>query len=48
MFTESVCPTCPEFGVIEEMLPGGFTVKAAAFLLEKAVPSDVVPATDTS
>jgi hypothetical protein len=26
------------------MMPGGFTVKAAAYPLEKAVPSDVVPA----
>jgi hypothetical protein len=44
MVTERVCPTCPELGVTAEMMPGGFTVKAAAYPLEKAVPSDVVPA----
>jgi hypothetical protein len=47
MFTERVCPTCPELGVIEEMLEGGFTVNAAVFPLENAVPSDVLPAMDT-
>jgi hypothetical protein len=39
-----VCPACPELGETEEMLAGGLMVKAAVFPLEKAVPSDAVPA----
>jgi hypothetical protein len=42
--TESDCPTCPEFGVTEEILPAGLTVKEEVFTLAKAVPSAVLPA----
>jgi hypothetical protein len=45
--TEGDCPVCPEFGVTEEILAAGLTVKEAVFTLTKAVPSAVLPAMET-